>query len=93
MLQLPAFSLILLLYISIFATVLGYLFWINGVKNLGAARTSVFYNLLPVFAAIVSYLFGQPLTLDQILGMVVVLAGLSISKLNLNFLRQPQREI
>ena len=93
MLQLPAFSLILLLYISIFATVLGYLFWINGVKHLGAARTSVFYNLLPVFAALVSYLFGQPLTLDQILGMVVVLAGLSISKLNLNFLRQPQREI
>ena len=93
MLQLPAFSLILLLYISIFATVLGYLFWINGVKHLGAARTSVFYNLLPVFAALVSYLFGQPLTLDQILGIVVVLAGLSISKLNLNFLRQPQREI
>lgn len=43
-LSMIAFSSVL--YIGLFATVLGYLFWINGVKALGPAKASVFFNLV-----------------------------------------------
>lgn len=79
--HLPAFSLILLLYISIVATVMGYVFWIQGVKTFGPAGASMVYNLVPVFAALVAYMLGQPLTTIQIVGMLIVLAGLLIPAL------------
>lgn len=78
---LPPFSLGLLLYISLFATVLGYLFWNNGIKQLGAARTSLFFNLVPIFAALSSLLLGQHISLLQWLGMLVVLGGLLLPRL------------
>lgn len=79
--HLPAFSLILLLYISIVATVMGYVFWIQGVKTFGPAGASMVYNLVPVFAALVAYMLGQPLTEIQIIGMLIVLAGLLVPAL------------
>ncbi|MCW8994222.1 MAG: DMT family transporter, partial [Psychromonas sp.] len=65
------------LYIGLFATVLGYLFWIKGVSELGSAKASLFFNLVPVFAALVSLLFGQKVTDVQLLGMGMVLIGLT----------------
>ena len=50
------------IYIGLFATVIGYLFWFNGVKALGAAKASLFFNFVPVFAALVSLLLGQSLS-------------------------------
>jgi len=70
-----------LLYISLFATVLGYLFWNNGIKQLGAARTSLFFNLVPIFAALSSLLLGQHISLLQWVGMLVVLCGLLLPRL------------
>lgn len=80
LLQLSGSSLSLLVYIGLIATVLGYAFWVNGISKFGAPKASLFYNLLPVFAALMAYLLGQPLTSIQIAGMVIVLAGLSVSK-------------
>ena len=81
LIALPPLSLGLLLYISLFATVLGYLFWNNGIKQLGAARTSLFFNLVPLFAALSSLLLGQHISLLQWVGMLVVLGGLLLPKL------------
>ncbi|EKE80630.1 DMT family transporter [Idiomarina xiamenensis] len=69
------------LYVSIFATVLGYLLWLNGVKVLGPATASLFFNLVPVFSALTALLLGQPLTAIQLLGMVIVLSGLMLAPL------------
>lgn len=79
------------LYIGLFATVIGYLFWIQGVKTLGAAKASLFFNFVPVFAALVSLLLGQSLSGIQILGMSIVLAGLTAPALigRLREQRQP----
>lgn len=81
LIALPPLSLGVLLYISLFATVLGYLFWNNGIQQLGAARTSLFFNLVPLFAALSSLLLGQHITLLQWLGMLVVLGGLLLPRL------------
>lgn len=81
LIALPPLSLAVLLYISLFATVLGYLFWNNGIKQLGAASTALFFNLVPIFAALSSLLLGQHISLLQWCGMLVVLSGLLLPKL------------
>lgn len=67
-----------LLYLGLFTTVIGYLFWIQGVSDLGPTRASIFYNLVPVFAALISLVFGQTITDSQFLGMGIVLLGLTL---------------
>lgn len=64
------------LYIGLFATVAGYLLWINGVRTLGASNAALFLNLVPVFSALLSELLGQPLTDIQLVGMLIVMGGL-----------------
>lgn len=77
--QLQALSpsaLSIVVYIGLFATVIGYLFWIQGVKVLGVAQASLFFNLVPVFAALISLVMGKPLSAIQGIGMLLVLTAL-----------------
>ena len=60
-------------------TVLAYLFWGVGIARLGAARTAIFVNLVPVFAMLVGTFLGMPPSAAQIVGGLIVLSGVSIS--------------
>jgi len=60
-------------------TVLAYLFWSMGIARLGATRTSIFINLVPVFEMLISASFGAPPTMAQLAGGLLVLGGVSIS--------------
>ena len=60
-------------------TVLAYLFWGIGIARLGAARTAIFVNLVPVFAMLVGAFLGLLPTPAQLTGGVLVLTGVSIS--------------
>lgn len=65
-----------LLYIGIFASVLAFLGWNEGVIHLGPSKASVFVNLIPVFAAIFSFIFlHEKLLLHQLLGGALVVMG------------------
>ena len=70
-----------LLFIGIFGTVGGYLLWISGVTQLGAANASLFFNFVPVFAALTAFAYGQQVTALQVLGMAIVISGLLIPRL------------
>ena len=39
-----------LLYLGVFGTVIGFVWYNEGIKAIGPARTAVFTNLVPVFA-------------------------------------------
>ena len=65
-----------LLFIGVFGTVGGYLLWISGVTQLGAANASLFFNFVPVFAALTAFAYGQSVTQLQLLGVAIVIAGL-----------------
>ncbi|MCF2909881.1 DMT family transporter [Pseudoalteromonas sp. DL2-H2.2] len=78
LIALPWQLLISMLYIGVFGTVVGYLCWNNGVKILGSANASLYFNLVPVFAALVSLLMGQSVTVIQLAGMLIVLTGLTL---------------
>lgn len=70
-----------LIFIGLFGTVGGYLLWISGVKQLGATNASLFFNFVPVFAALTAFLYGQQVTVLQLLGMAIVIAGLLLPRL------------
>lgn len=70
-----------LVFIAVFGTVGGYLLWISGVKQLGAANASLFFNFVPVFAALTAFAFGQNVTGLQLLGMATVIAGLLLPRM------------
>ncbi|NNM82822.1 MAG: DMT family transporter [Burkholderiales bacterium] len=62
-------------------SVLAYLFWGMGIVRLGAAKTSIFLNLVPVFAMLLDGIIGTSPTPSQYLGGALVLVGVSISML------------
>ncbi|HXU94795.1 MAG TPA: DMT family transporter [Gallionella sp.] len=62
-------------------TVLAYLFWGIGIARLGAAHTSIFMNLIPVFAMLLGALIEDMPTVPQLVGGLLVLGGVTISML------------
>ncbi|WP_168915233.1 DMT family transporter [Microcella flavibacter] len=68
-----------LAWIIVFPSALAYLFWNIAVSTLGPSRTGVFLNLLPVFTALIALLFGDVITIGQVVGGLIVLAGVSLT--------------
>lgn len=70
-----------LLYSAIFAIVVGYIIWNNGVKRIGGARTALYNNLIPVIGAIsAAVLLGEALTPLKVAGAAVIFAGLHLAR-------------
>ncbi len=72
-----------IIYIGVFGTVAGYLLWLNGVKRLGSATAVLFFNFVPIFSVLTSYVLGQSVTQLQFVGMAVVIAGMLMPHIKL----------
>lgn len=68
-----------LLVMALGGTVLAYLFWNTGIAHLGAGRTALFLNLVPVFAMLSGALGGAHPTQVQLVGGLLVIGGVSIA--------------
>jgi drug/metabolite transporter (DMT)-like permease len=69
--------------LAVFSSTIAFLFFVYAVQNIGMAKTNVFINLIPVFTAILSFLFlKEKFTVLKICGIVVVIGGLVISQYN-----------
>ena len=80
-LQLPLLAWGSIAYSGLFALVIAYFFWYNGVRVLGPTRTSMYSNLQPVFAlAVARVLLGEPITAWQIAGAVSIISGLLLTR-------------
>jgi drug/metabolite transporter (DMT)-like permease len=64
---------------AIGGTVLAYLFWSMGIARLGAARTAIFLNLVPVCAMLLGAMIDAAPTAPQLAGGLLVLGGVTIS--------------
>ena len=79
--HLPAMAWVSLTYSGIFALVIAYLFWYNGVRVLGPTRTAMYSNLQPVFAVIVAWLvLGETITGWQVAGAIAIITGLLLTR-------------
>ena len=69
-----------LFYVSTIASVAAFLFWSIGVKGIGAARSSVFLNLIPVFTAVIAALaLNERPGLAQLAGGLLVICGVTLA--------------
>lgn len=78
-----AFSLagwVAVLHLALLGTVVGFVWWYEGVKALGAARAAVFVNLVPFFGVLLAALFlGERLTGAEAAGGVLIVGGVSLA--------------
>lgn len=81
-----AHALLALMVMTVAGTVLAYLFWNNGIARLGAGKTALFLNFVPVFAMLIGSVTGVLPTAAQLVGGMLVLGGISLSML-------PQRKL
>lgn len=64
------------LYLGVLATALAFVWYYDAVKAIGAARTAVFNNLVPVCAVLLAaLLLAEPLDAPMLLGGLVTIAG------------------
>ena len=67
-------------YLTVFGTVLPFLWFYEGVKALGAARAAQFINLVPPLAVAEAVFFlGESVTPGLLAGMALVVAGLYLT--------------
>jgi len=70
-----------LLAMTFGGTVLAYLFYTTGIAHLGAGRTALFLNLVPVFAMLIDAAFGTAPTMSQLIGGALVIGAVGVSTL------------
>ena len=87
---LTADNLPLVLYAALPASLLGTLFWLHGVRHLGANRTAIFMNLLPLFTTGIAVLWlGEQLQSYHLWGGSLTLLGVLLCQLWRQPLRAP----
>lgn len=63
-------------FVGLFGTALAFVWFYEGVRTIGPARTSVFINLVPVAAIVLGVLLlGEPLEFSMVAGGALVVAG------------------
>lgn len=73
---LPGSTLLAVAFLSFLCTILAYILWLAGVRQLGAARVQSFNYLVPFFAVLSgAILLGETITPGQIAGGVLIVAG------------------
>jgi drug/metabolite transporter (DMT)-like permease len=69
--------------LSVFASCSAFILFAYSVRNMGITKANVFSNCIPVFTALFSFiLIGERLTVQNILGMAIVIAGLFMSQMS-----------
>jgi drug/metabolite transporter (DMT)-like permease len=69
-----------IIYMSIFASVLGYLIQMFAIESIGASRAAVFVNLVPIFTIIQSvFILGESFTLFKCIGALSIIIGVYLA--------------
>ncbi|MBV9567746.1 MAG: DMT family transporter [Hyphomicrobiales bacterium] len=70
-----------LIYVAIGPSLLAQVFYLRGVELIGPSRTGVFYNLVPLFGALLAVLIlGEPFHLYHAIAFVLVLGGIWLAE-------------
>ncbi|MFZ5940722.1 MAG: DMT family transporter [Bacteroidota bacterium] len=76
-----AISIWSLVFLGVFGSSLAFILFTVGIREIGATKSNIFTNLIPVFVAILSFfLLDETMPLLKIAGIVLVLAGLFMTQ-------------
>ncbi|MCG6911578.1 MAG: DMT family transporter [Deltaproteobacteria bacterium] len=67
-------------YLGIFGTVLGFVWYYDGIKAIGPARAGLFINFVPLSAIVMGYLIlGEAVTISLAAGAALVISGVVLT--------------
>ena len=80
------YSFLLVLYVGIGPALISFLLWIKAIKVIGANKSGLFLNLIPIFSSLISIIFlKENLQLFHVFGALLIFAGiLLVIKKNTN---------
>ncbi|TFD64166.1 DMT family transporter [Cryobacterium ruanii] len=70
------------IFIAIFPSIGSYVLWNAALKSISPGRAGLFLNLITVFTVIIAVVLGAQLTTPQLVGGVIVFAGVALSTLH-----------
>jgi drug/metabolite transporter (DMT)-like permease len=69
-----------MLSVALFSSVLAYIFWNQGVEQVGAPVAGLFIHLMPVFGVILAWLFlDERLRVYHVAGIALILTGIALT--------------
>lgn len=69
------------IYAGIFPSILAPLLWMMAIQHLGPNRTSIFMNLMPVFTAIIAYVWlNEAWSIYHTAGGMIILFGIALAQ-------------
>ena len=67
-------------YLGFFGTVLGFVWFYEGIKHIGPTKAGLFINFVPISAILLAFLIlGEPLTISLLLGTLLVSIGVYLT--------------
>jgi drug/metabolite transporter (DMT)-like permease len=74
-------------YLGVFGTVIGFVWYYQGVERLGPAKAGLFINFVPIFAVLSAFLIlHEPITVSLAVGAALVVCGVYLTN------RGPRRQ-
>lgn len=84
-------------FLGIFGTVIGFVWYYEGIRAIGPTRASLYINFVPISAVILAFIvLGEPLTVSLLIGTIFVSCGVylthsSRAEVKVLSLKHPQR--
>jgi len=67
-------------YLSIFGTVIGFVWYYEGIKQIGPTKAGLFINFVPIFAILLAFLIlREAITISLVTGAVLVISGVYLT--------------
>ena len=77
-----------LAYLGLFGTVLGFVWYYEGIRVIGPSRASLFINFVPISAICLAHIIlKEPLTVSLLLGGTLVITGVTLNHLPVSGVR------
>jgi drug/metabolite transporter (DMT)-like permease len=69
-------------YLGFFGTVLGFVWYYQGIQRIGPVRAGLFINFVPVFALLLAFfILKEPVTPSLLIGTILVISGVYLTTL------------
>ena len=68
------------IYLAIGCSIFGYLGWYYALARTEASKAAVFLNLIPVFAIVMAFFLGEPITFLFLLGATLIIYGVYLTQ-------------
>ena len=80
------YSFLLVLYVGIGPALISFLLWIKAIKVIGANKSGLFLNLIPIFSSLISIIFlKETLELFHVVGALLIFIGIYLFILKKNY--------